>query len=85
MSTFNKIVLTFSGDAQNFREIEIFGVAIVPPTVDSVTIVGANTVFVRDITTLRATVFGINVEPNQTVKWSSSDDRLWPQWILQVW
>ena len=66
------MVLTFSGNTQTFREIEIFGVAT-STTVDSVTIVGNSTVFVRDITTLTATVHGIN-EPNQTVKWSSSNE-----------
>ena len=69
-SIFNKVVLTFSGNTQNFREIEIFG-TLAPSIYDSVRIAGANSVFVGDTDTLRATVFGINVD--QTVKWSSSN------------
>ena len=71
-STFNKVVLTFSGDAQNFREIEIFGIPT-PTVVDSVSIVGFDTVLVGGRDTLRATVIGINAEQT-TVKWSSSDE-----------
>ena len=68
---FNKVVLTFSGDDQNFREIEIFGTPT-PPTVDSVLVTANDSSFVGDTMALMATVFGINV--NQTVKWSSSDE-----------
>ena len=67
---FNKVVLTFSGDRQEFTEIEIFG----NPTssiYDSVSITGTDTVFVGATLPLTATVFGINAD--QTVKWSSSN------------
>ena len=69
-STFNKVVLTFSGNTQTFREIEIFG-TLTPPIYDSVSIQGPDAVFVGGTPPLTATVHGINAD--QTVKWSSSN------------
>ena len=67
---FNKIVLTFSGDDQNFREIEVFGTAT-PTIVDSVTIAGRDTAFAGKTLSLTAKVVGTNAP--QTVTWNTSN------------
>ena len=70
---FNKVVLTFSGGAQNFREIEIFGTPT-PVTVDRVSIAGDYSIWVGHTALFSATVTGINA--SQTVFWSSSDENV---------
>ena len=66
---FDKVVLTFSGDAQNFREIEILGVPTLT-VVSDVIIAGKDTVLKGNTISLTATVSGAN-EPSETVTWSS--------------
>ena len=71
---FNKIVLTFSGNQQNFREIEVYGTPT-PPIVTSVSIAGSDTVLVEDTISLSTEVSVIN-GADSTVTWSSSNPNL---------
>ena len=70
---FNKIVLTFSGTDQNFREIEIFGTPT-PATVDRISITGDYSAWVGHTVLFSATITGTNI--SRTVKWSSSDENV---------